>query len=431
MNYKKYLIGLASLAIIGTVGCAEKNDKTEAPKENKEAIKTTVADTIKTTAETVKPALESAKPAPESAPAPAKPLAALPGASGDSKPLTIDEFMAKQNIPDVIATIGDEKITKADLIKDIKASIPPQMQSQPLPPQILASLAGNFKMIADQMVNRKIIMKLATDAGFTPSEDLVEKQFKSTLKDMSKEDKESANKQLAAKGSSIEKEIEKAKKDIKVQKSAAIKEWVDTKIMPEFKIAEADAKKFYDDNIDKFKKPGTVKVAHILIAPETPDKEKLAKMSDEEKKEFSAKADADAKTKANDILKQVKDGGDFAKLAAEYSKCPSGKQKGGELSEFDKTGAVVNSPGGGKMVKPFTDASFSLNKKGDISPEIVKTSFGYHIIKLLDKKVDSTTPFKDVQKLIEQNLTNEKIGKKIDELINAEKKKLNVQIFVK
>ena len=406
MNYKKYLVGLASLAIIGTVGCAEKSDTPEKEK------------------------IEVAKPA-DATKADAKAPAELKGMPSNGKSLTIDEFMKQQNIPDVVATIGDEKITKDELIKDIKASIPQQMQSQPLPVQILASLAGNFKMIVDQMINRKLIKKLATDAGFKPSAELVEKQFKATLKDMPKEDREKAEKQLASTGSSIEKEIQKAKDDPKVQESAAIKEWVDTKIMPEFKVDAAAVKKFYDDNIDKFKKPGTVKVAHILISPDSPTPDQLVKMSDDEKKEFMAKADADAKKKAEDLLKQVKDGGDFAKLAAEFSKCPSGKQKGGELSEFDNTGAIVGAPGGGKMVKPFTDAAFTLKNKNDITPELVKTSFGYHIIKLLDKKEASVTPFDDVKKFIEQNLVNEKIGKKIDDLLAAEKKKLKVEVFVK
>jgi len=104
---------------------------------------------------------------------------------------------------------------------------------------------------------------------------------------------------------------------------------------------------------------GQVKVAHILISSKDDD--------DPIVKEAASK-------KANEILEKIKSGEDFANLAKQFSDDQSSSKKGGELQIF----------GPGKMVLEFENASFELKNIGDVSG-LVKTNYGYHIIKLLEK----------------------------------------------
>lgn len=113
-------------------------------------------------------------------------------------------------------------------------------------------------------------------------------------------------------------------------------------------------------------------------------KKKIGQQLLEQKVTAAVTADATlnaaAKAKADDVLNQVKAGGDFATLAKKYSQ-DSSAGNGGDLGFFSR----------GQMVKPFADAAFSL-KAGEVYPKVVQSQYGYHIIKVLavkDQQVDA------------------------------------------
>lgn len=430
MKLKTSCYGIAASAMLLGFGCSQESPKNvdkgdavlkAAPKES------VVADKVSATKGEVKQ-VDPKQVAQDIA---SKAPSAFPGMKGaPPKGKTLKEFFATLDLPEIVAVVGDKKITKEDLVKDIEGQIPPQMRNQPLPPQITAGMAQNLKTVVDTMISRRLLLNLAKADGIVPSAKMLTDKFDSYLATLTPDKRAEFEKRLEANGSSIEKQKKEASGDLGAQEAVAIDKWIETVIMPKIKSEDNAAEKYYRENQEKFKKPGTTKVAHILITPERPDLDKMSKMSDDEKKKAVAEADLKAKAKADAIYKKVKAGGDFAKLAKENSVCPSGKSDGGQLPEFDKSGAIAGAgPRGGAMDKVFTDASYKL-KVGEIS-EPVKTNFGYHIIKSINKSEESYVPFDQVKEYLTSNLKKEQLGKAVKDMIDAEKERCNVKIFVK
>jgi peptidyl-prolyl cis-trans isomerase C len=106
----------------------------------------------------------------------------------------------------------------------------------------------------------------------------------------------------------------------------------------------------------------------------------------------------DNEAKAKDLVKQAKNGADFAQLATKNSVGPSA-QRGGDLGYFTA----------GEMVKPFSDVAFKL-KKGEVSATPVKTQFGWHVIKVEDVRTRKVPPFEKVKAQMQREVW-EKLGK--------------------
>ena len=119
---------------------------------------------------------------------------------------------------------------------------------------------------------------------------------------------------------------------------------------------------------------------------------------------------------ANDILKKIKAGEEFEKLQIELSDDPGSKSKGGDLGFFPR----------GRMLKQFEDAAFSL-KPGETSG-IVETQFGYHIIKLEEKKDASTEPYDAVKDKISQKLIQERVKTTVTEFLDKVMKDAKVEM---
>ena len=141
-------------------------------------------------------------------------------------------------------------------------------------------------------------------------------------------------------------------------------------------VPPGDIEKYYRDNQQEFTTPEQVRASHILIK--------------------SDKDDAAAKAKAEALLKQVKSGADFAALAKKNSEDEGSAKNGGDLDYF----------GRGRMVKEFEDAAFSL-QPGQMS-DVVKSPFGYHIIKVVDHKPAITKSIADVRQQIADRLATER-----------------------
>jgi peptidyl-prolyl cis-trans isomerase C len=173
-------------------------------------------------------------------------------------------------------------------------------------------------------------------------------------------------------------DVKKQLKEIEAQLVA--KAYVFHTIRP--KITDAKVKDVYQKEVvAKFVPEDEVRARHILI-----------KVASDAKPEDVAKAEAEA----NDIIKQLKGGADFAKLASEKSADPGSAKQGGDLGYFAK----------GAMVKPFADAAFAM-KVGDISDKPVKTDYGFHIIKVEDKRKSAPPPLSEVRTKIDNHIGQE------------------------
>ncbi len=143
-------------------------------------------------------------------------------------------------------------------------------------------------------------------------------------------------------------------------------------------VSKADVERSYNEQLGKYTTPEQIRASHILLTTEGKD-------------------DAAVKAQAEQVLKEVKAGGDFAALAKKYSQDETSAPQGGDLDYF----------GRGRMVAAFDASAFSL-APGDVS-DLVKTEFGYHIIKLTDRKPAIVRPVTDpdVYKEIESALLRE------------------------
>lgn len=187
------------------------------------------------------------------------------------------------------------------------------------------------------------------------------------------------------------------------EQGMAIKQLINKEFEEKVSISDSESKSFYDTHPDDFKQPEQVKASHILI--------KVDPKADTLKK-------AEARKKIEEIQKKLKAGGDFAALAKENSQCPS-SSKGGDLGYFSR----------GQMVKPFEDAAFSL-KPGEVGG-IVETNFGYHLIKVIDKKPETTILYQDVKDKLAKYLKQEKVAKEVDQYVEKLKEKSKVERFLK
>jgi peptidyl-prolyl cis-trans isomerase D len=162
-------------------------------------------------------------------------------------------------------------------------------------------------------------------------------------------------------------------------------------------VTDQDLQSYYDQHRDEFRVPEQVKVTHILI--KTPLPTPGAKEDE--------KAIADARAKSEDVLKQVKAGGDFAKLAEKYSDDPGSAKSGGELGWI----------GRGRTVPEFEKAAFSLGK-GQTS-DLIKSSYGFHIIRVEDKQEAHLKSLAEVKNEIEEKVKQQKIAQATEAAANA------------
>jgi peptidyl-prolyl cis-trans isomerase C len=169
-----------------------------------------------------------------------------------------------------------------------------------------------------------------------------------------------------------------------IRQQLLITQFVKDKV--EASVSDADVKARYDKEVAGFAPPEELRARHILVK---------------------------TKEEAEDIIKQLNAGGDFAKLATEKSQDPGSAAKGGDLDYFSA----------GDMVAPFEEAAQKL-QIGEYTKEPVQTQFGFHVIKLEDRRKQKAPEFDTVKDQIRQTI----VGEKFAETLQGLKKDTKIEI---
>lgn len=306
----------------------------------------------------------------------------IPG-DGDANIMKVWGFL-----PDPVLKIDDKTYSRKDFLNFAKTRLnPDQMQ------YITEKNAKNLtpKLISD-MIENEMLMKCVAADGIVPSSKLVIEDMDKEFNALNEQQQQQLAQELFKKYQmNFDLYKKKYAEDKNNQQMAALNMWIEKFVKPAIKITDADIKKFYDESAEM------IDASHIVFKP----------------KAYTREAEEIAKKQAEAILARLKKGEKFEDLAKE-SACPNP-----DLGEF----------GRGKMVQEFDDAAFKL-KPGEYS-NVVKSPFGYHVIKLNSKRKQQLPPLKDVENQIKAQLIQMKTQDLLIAKVQAEKTQSIIENFYK
>jgi peptidyl-prolyl cis-trans isomerase C len=292
-------------------------------------------------------------------------------------------------LPPVVARVNGQDVTKDDferMIKTLEARA-----GQQIPPDRRDEI---LRSSLDQLIVYTLLSQESKARGIKVEDTEIDAKMQELRKQFPTQ--EAFDKALKDRGMTADSLRKDARVDLSVTKL------MDAEVSTVPGPSDADARDFYAKNPDRFKEEESVRASHILIR-------------------VDPKADAATRAKAkatiDSVLKKAKAGEDFGKLAQEYSQDGSAAQ-GGDLGFFPR----------GQMVPEFSAAAFAL-KPGQIS-DVVTTQFGYHIIKMTERKPGRVVPFEEALPQIKQFLEGQKKQEHADAFIAGLKKKSRIEVLI-
>ena len=352
------------------------------------------ADQAATTPAPTAPAPADQAPA---APAPADQAATAPepAAPAPAEPKSDEAAKAEAAAAgEEIASVNGVTITRGNYDKEISRIQQQIIRSGRMPD--MAQLQNLERMAVDNLINRELIWQKAKEAGYEVDEEFVQNKIKELKAAFPNEtDYQAALQKMQFTEEDILRDL---------RRGTMIDKFLQEKFYQVAQVTDEEIKTFYDENQQMFQQEESVRASHILIKfDENP--------TEEEKKEALKQIQA--------VKERADKGEDFAALAGEFSDDPSAQTNAGDLGYFAK----------GQMVPQFEEAAFGM-EPGKISG-VVETQFGYHIIKVVDKKPASVAPLADVSPRIKQYVTNEKARTELEKYLSDQKKTAKIEILLK
>ena len=293
-------------------------------------------------------------------------------------------------LPEILATVNGQNITKQQLQELFNAALKASgAKIEDLNAQ--QQLGGYTQLLQDLIMDKLVAEAASTEKVSDADVDAELAKIKGQFPD-----EKAFQEQISQAGMTPEKLKENIRTGL--QQSRWVKSQVKT---PE--VTDDQAKTFYDSNIQEFEQPETVKASHILFMVD-PDAS-----ADVVKQKEAAAAKAAERAAA---------GEDFTKLAKELSEEPGASESGGDLGFFPKD----------RMVPEFAEVAFA-QKVGDISKP-VKSQFGWHVIKVTDKKAAGTVPFDQVKEQVVSYLKSTNQREAVQAVLNKLKESAKIETFL-
>ena len=259
-------------------------------------------------------------------------------------------------------------------------------------PEVQMSLMKN--QVLESLIDRELLFQESKKKGIQVKSEAVSDQLQKIQQRYP--NKEEFEKLLSNMG------LTESDVHLQIERGMAIQELLDKEVNEKIKVSDEETKSFYDKNPQLFQQPEQVKASHILIKvqADAPDDQK-----------------AEARKKIEAVQQKVKKGEDFAALAKTHSEGPSAP-RGGDLGYFKR----------GQMVKPFEEAAFGL--KPNETSDIVETQFGYHLIKVNDKKPAKKMTYAEVKDRLNEHLKKQKTDSEAKAYIQTLRKDAKIEKFL-
>ncbi len=289
--------------------------------------------------------------------------------------------------PDVVARVNGTEISKQELMRrgeSLRAQVPPSEQGPDF-----------YQRVLDDIITGELLFQSVETRGMIPADEEVEVEYGEQIERFG--GTAAFEKAISDEGVTVE-EIR-----AEIRREMAIRNLVENELASKVAVTEEDKRTFYEGNAESMQQPAEFLASHILISVEA---------------DATPEVKAEREKKATSILGMIELGQDFGELAARNSGDPGSKDNGGELPWMSE----------GQTVAPF-EAAMKALQPGEMSG-VVETQFGYHIIKLLDRRGGDQVPYEEVHERIEEFLMRRGLQQQIQREVETLKGQASIERFI-
>jgi peptidyl-prolyl cis-trans isomerase C len=310
-------------------------------------------------------------------------LATIPGHQGQPGQAANAQPMDPAKLPAVVAKINGVEIKKAELVNEALQFRQQLAQMRGIQAPLSEAV---YREALNSIIARTLLQQEAQEQKVTVSDAEVEEQIAAIRRRFP--DAAGFQQALAAQG------LTEAALRQQMKREGAVQKLVMTKVLGNLTVSDQAAKEFYDKNQAQMKRPERVHLRHILV--------KAASTAQAAEK-------AKARARAEELLKRVQNGEDFAKVASEASEDAGTKPRGGDLSWIVR----------GQTDPSLEKAAFGLTKPNEMTG-VVESPYGYHIIQLVEREGSGVVPFEEakpkIAEFLRQRLSQQKLQVHVQEL---------------